>query len=80
VRESALNHIALSEREEQIVRLVAHEFTTAQIAEELAISTHTVISHRTKVMRKLGARNCAGMVRRGFEIGLLSPNDLKTNE
>lgn len=63
--------IDLSRREEEVLILVAYEYTTQNIALKLHLSPHTVISHRQRLMAKLGASNTAGMVRRGFEIGVL---------
>jgi len=51
--------------------MVSMEHTTKEIADALYISTHTVISHRKNLMIKLDVKNTAGLVRRGFEYGLL---------
>ena len=61
----------ISKRELEILELVAHEYSSREIAKELFISTHTAISHRKKLMEKLNVKNSAGLVRIGFEIGLL---------
>lgn len=61
----------LSQREKQILRLVADENTSKEIADKLFISDHTAISHRKNLMEKLRVKNTAGMVRRGFELGIL---------
>ena len=61
----------ITNRERQILRLIAHEYTTREIASELYISTHTVITHRKNLLDKMDVKNVAGMVRRGFEKGLL---------
>lgn len=45
----------LTEREAQIARLVALGYSNRQIAEELFLSTRTVESHRSRLLRKLGA-------------------------
>ena len=66
----------ISHRECEILQLVAHEYTTKMIAQKLFISPHTVITHRNNLMAKLDAKNAAGLVRRGFELGLLSINQL----
>lgn len=62
----------ISGREKQILRLVAYEHTTKEIANQLYISTHTVISHRKNLMIKLNVKNTAGLVRKGFETGVLA--------
>ncbi|WP_374727697.1 LuxR C-terminal-related transcriptional regulator [Glycomyces lechevalierae] len=48
---------ALSERELELVRLVARGRTNAEIAEELFISAGTVKNHLANVQRRLGVRN-----------------------
>jgi len=61
----------ISKREIEILRLVAHEYTTSMIAKKLFLSKHTVDSHRKRLMGKLGVKNSAGLVRRGFELGVI---------
>lgn len=63
--------VTITTREAEVLRFVAHEYTTKEIASYLDISDHTVISHRKNLMEKLGAKNVAGMIRRGFEIHAL---------
>ena len=62
----------ISTREKEILHLIAFEKTSKEIALSLFISDHTVISHRKNLMEKLSVRNTAGLVRRGFELGLLN--------
>ncbi len=61
----------LTRREKEILRLIVEEKTTEDIAAELFISPTTVISHRKNLLRKLNAKNTAGLVRKVFEFGLL---------
>ncbi|KAA3637746.1 MAG: DNA-binding response regulator [Bacteroidetes bacterium] len=61
----------LTRREKEILRLIIEEKTTEDIAAELFISPTTVISHRKNLLRKLNAKNTAGLVRKVFEFGLL---------
>ena len=63
------NHI--SRREEEVLLLTAKEYTVKEIATELFISHHTAISHRKNLMSKWDVKNMAGLVRRGFELGVL---------
>ncbi len=70
--DEVFNQKPLTDRERQILILVAHEYTTNMIAQKLFLSPHTVISHRNNLMSKLDVSNTAGLVRRGFEIGILS--------
>ncbi len=62
----------ISTREKEILHLIAYEHTAREIAAKLYISPHTVTTHRKNLLFKLGAKNTAGLVRLGFENGLLS--------
>ncbi len=61
----------LTRREKEILKLITEEYTTDQIAEKLFISSTTVISHRKSLLRKLNAKNTAGLVKAAYEFGLL---------
>ena len=58
-------------REKEVLDQISQGFTTKEIASRLFISWHTVISHRKNLLIKMNARNTAGLVRIGFEQGLL---------
>lgn len=64
---------ALTKRELQVVNLVAHGHTSAEIAEALHIGRRTVESHRANVLTKLGLRNKSEIVRYAIERGLVPP-------
>lgn len=66
----------ISPREKEVLKLIAFEHTSQEIAQELYISNHTAISHRKSLLEKMKARNTAGLVRRAFELGILSINDI----
>ena len=53
----------LSPREKEILQLIAEEYTSGEIAELLFISEKTIEKHRSRLMKKLDARNLAGLVR-----------------
>jgi len=55
--------IPLTRREMDVLKLIVHESTTAEIAEQLHISPHTVESHRKNLLSKLQVRNTAGLVK-----------------
>ncbi len=61
----------LTRREKEILHLIIEELTTDEIAQRLFISSTTVISHRKNLLRKLNAKNTAGLVRAAYEFGLL---------
>jgi DNA-binding NarL/FixJ family response regulator len=52
---------AISQRELDVVRLVALGKSNREIAEELFISIHTVISHRKNITNKLGIKSVSGL-------------------
>jgi DNA-binding NarL/FixJ family response regulator len=54
--------VSLSEREIEIIRLIADGLTNKQIADQIFLSTHTVNTHRKNIMNKLGIKNTAGIV------------------
>ncbi|MFB6257351.1 MAG: response regulator transcription factor [Flavobacteriales bacterium] len=66
--------VSLSERESEIIKLIAEGHTNHRIAEKLFISDHTVTTHRKNIMKKLGVRNTAGIVLYAVKMELVSPN------
>ncbi len=61
----------ISNREKQILHLIAYEHTTTEIASLLHIASDTVKSHRKSLLSKIGARNVAGLIRRAIEFDML---------
>lgn len=55
--------VKLTKKEKQIVQLILDGFNSNDIADKLSISVNTVSTHRKHVMKKLGARNIADMVK-----------------
>ena len=55
------NSEELSEREKDVLKKVALGKTNKEVANELFISTHTVISHRKNITRKLGIKTVSGL-------------------
>ncbi len=68
--EAAGHHEQLTKREKEILKLIAQEKTTSEIAEMLFISTHTVDTHRKNLLAKLGVKNAAGLVKFAIEYGI----------
>ena len=62
----------LSEREREVLDLIAAGSTNREIAATLFLSPHTVKEHTSALYRKLGARNRAEAVQRAQRVGLLS--------
>jgi two-component system response regulator NreC len=63
----------LSERELQVLKLVAEGFSSRQIAEQIFVGVKTVETYRARFAEKLGLKSRADLVRYALEVGLLSP-------
>ncbi|HKB90374.1 MAG TPA: response regulator transcription factor [Opitutaceae bacterium] len=61
----------LTDREREVLQLVAESHSTKEIAAKLKISVKTVDNHRTNLMRKLNLHDVASLTRYAFEIGLI---------
>lgn len=68
---SASPAVPLSQREREVLTLIAHGNTTKEIATRLYVSEGTVETHRTHIMRKLKLRNVAELVVYAFRVGLI---------
>lgn len=63
--------VALTAREQEVATYIANGLTNKQIALELGISVRTIEAHRSRVMKKLGARSTADLVTKF--VGINSP-------
>jgi two-component system response regulator NreC len=63
----------LSERELQVLKLVAEGFSSREIAQQIFISVKTVETYRGRFAEKLGLTSRADIVRYALETGLLAP-------
>ena len=61
----------ISERERQILQLIAEGKTNKEVASILGISVRTAESHRSNLMEKLNIHDAAGLVRYAIRIGLI---------
>ena len=64
----------LSEREQQVFRLLAEGNTTQQTAELLTVSPKTVEKHRSNIMRKLGLKDRLELIKLAIKIGIIDPD------
>jgi two-component system response regulator NreC len=63
---------ALSDRETEVVSLVAKGYSNKEVAEQLVISVKTVESHKANVMEKLGLKTRPELVKYAMKKGLLN--------
>ena len=66
----------LSQREMEVLQLVACGFINKEIADKLYISLHTVISHRKNITRKLQIKTVAGLTIYALLNGLISSKNI----
>lgn len=65
--------LQLTEREREVLLLVARGYSNQEIADELFISPHTAKTHVNRIMTKLNAHDRAQLVILAYESGLLAP-------
>jgi len=65
-------HNALSDRELQVMRMLASGKTVTEIADELSLSVKTISTYRSRILEKLQVRNNAELARYAFENRLVN--------
>ncbi|KAB2814993.1 MAG: helix-turn-helix transcriptional regulator, partial [Paludibacter sp.] len=68
---------SLTDREVEILTCVVKGLTNKEIAQQLFLSTHTVISHRRNITRKLEIHSTAGLTIYAIVNKLVSIEDIK---
>jgi DNA-binding NarL/FixJ family response regulator len=53
----------ISSREIEVLKLIAMEFSTNEIADKLFVSVNTIESHRKSLMKKLDVKNVVGLIK-----------------
>jgi DNA-binding NarL/FixJ family response regulator len=61
----------LSRREQELLQLIAKEFTSQEIADQWCVSLRTVENHRVNLLYKLGVKNSVGLVMKAMGMGML---------
>ncbi|WP_198666854.1 response regulator [Taibaiella helva] len=61
----------LTQREKEVLELIAAEYTTREIAEKLFVSYHTAENHRNNLIQKLDVKNTVGLIRVAIQLGLV---------
>lgn len=65
------DQIKLTNREQEILTLIANELSNPEIAEKLFISIRTVDTHRRNLLDKLQVKNTAGLVKYAMKHGMV---------
>ena len=62
---------SLTERERQVLKLIAEGQTNQEIADYLCLSIKTVMAHRSNILEKLGVHNLTELVKYAIRMGLI---------
>ena len=71
--EQAAREISLSQREIEVIELIAKEYTNAMIAEALFISERTVETHRKNIFRKTDTKSVIGLLKYCVDKRIIRP-------
>ncbi|MDX1605413.1 MAG: response regulator transcription factor [Candidatus Competibacterales bacterium] len=66
------DHQALSDREYQVFTMIINGMTPSEIASRLSLSVKTIHTHRARILRTMGLKNNAELMRYAMEHGLLN--------
>lgn len=61
----------ITRMEKEILKLIAADMTSQQIAEKLFLGKRTIDNYRLNLLMKLGVKNPAGLVKRAIQLGLI---------
>ncbi len=68
----------LSQRELQVLRLVARGYSSAEIAKQIFVGVKTIETYRSRFAEKLGLRTRSDVIRYAVQMGLLTPESLES--
>ncbi|MDG2448440.1 MAG: response regulator transcription factor [Saprospiraceae bacterium] len=61
----------ITKRELEVIKLIAKEFTTQEIADKLFLSTNTVATHKRNLFVKMDVQNSVGMIKKVMDWDLI---------
>lgn len=67
----------LSDREKEVIRLIAEGLANKEIADRMCIAVNTVMTHRRNIYRKIGIHAAAGLTIYAIVNGLINVDDVK---
>jgi DNA-binding NarL/FixJ family response regulator len=62
----------LTRREKEILELIASNFSSQEIADQLFLSKRTIDNHRINLLTKLDVKNSATLIKKALQLGLIS--------
>lgn len=69
------NGVMITQREREIIQLIAEGLSNKQIADKLNLSIHTVLTHRKNIMKKTSVNNTAGLVLFALKHKIITSNN-----
>ena len=63
--------VCFTSREIEVIHLLFEELTTEEIGQRIHLSPRTIQAHRGRILEKIGARNCIGVIKYGLKNGIL---------
>lgn len=69
LRQSVTGRVSL--REKEILQMISEGFTAKEIAAELFLSEHTIISHKKNLTIKFKAKNCVDLIVKAIKYGVV---------
>ncbi|KJD34073.1 LuxR family transcriptional regulator [Tamlana nanhaiensis] len=69
--EQSVSENLLSNKEKEVLGLIAKGLTTKEIAKQLFVSSRTIETHRANIIKKLEAKNTAELIKKATEINLI---------
>ena len=64
--------VFLTDREKEILKLIAEGFTSYEIGEKLFLSHYTIENHRKNMIQKMGLKNTTVLVKYAIENGIIT--------
>ena len=61
----------ITKREIEVLKLIAQEYTTQEIADQLFVSTNTVATHKRNLFVKMDVKNSVGMIKKAVDWGII---------
>lgn len=69
--ESTTSEAILSSKESEVLELISKGYTTKKIAQMLFVSTRTIETHRSNIIKKLKVKNTAELIKKAVKLKLI---------